>query len=132
VAASFARCIIEDSYYRQSGGAGSGDKPDKAGANCKDRKEPFDVLRVQVRRTPVVPVVWPLSIVVIDGFCRCFLRVIFLFEECIPLLSIIEMSILRWVFLYRESGQICRSRAATVAVPERQNLPVRSGESLRS
>src|SRR5580704_15038724 len=54
-AASFARCIIEDSYYRQSGGAGSGGSPDKAGANCKDQKELFGLVRVQVRRTPVVP-----------------------------------------------------------------------------
>ena len=32
-AASFAGCIIEDSYYRQSGGAKSGGSPDKAGAD---------------------------------------------------------------------------------------------------
>ena len=40
-AASFARCIIVDSYYRQSGGAGSGGSPDKAGANCKEVKRTF-------------------------------------------------------------------------------------------
>jgi hypothetical protein len=34
-AASFAGCIIEDIYYRQSGGAGSGGQPDKAGRIAK-------------------------------------------------------------------------------------------------
>jgi len=53
-AASFARCIIVDSYYRQSGGAGSGGEPDKAGANCKEQKEFFGSVRVQVRCTPFV------------------------------------------------------------------------------
>ena len=33
----------------------------------------------------------------------------FRFEKCISLLGIINMSILRCVFLYRESGGICRS-----------------------
>jgi hypothetical protein len=59
-AASFARCIIEDSYYRQSGGAGSGARPTKRGANCKDRRERFGLVMVQVRRTPVVPVTRPI------------------------------------------------------------------------
>jgi hypothetical protein len=54
-AASFARCIIVNSYYRQSGGAGSGGLPDKAGANCKEKRELFGLVLVQVRRTPVVP-----------------------------------------------------------------------------
>ena len=39
----------------QSGGAGSGGKPDKAGANCKERKGRFGLVRVQVSRTPLVP-----------------------------------------------------------------------------
>ena len=56
------RQLCQNAYFitvcRQSGGAGSGGKPDKAGANCKDQKELFDPLRVQVRRTPVVPVLW--------------------------------------------------------------------------
>jgi hypothetical protein len=59
-AASFARCIIENIYCRQSGGAGSGGSPDKAGANCKDRKELSGLVMVQVRRTPVVPVRRPI------------------------------------------------------------------------
>jgi hypothetical protein len=33
----------------------SGGSPDKAGANCKDQREGFGLLMVQVRRTPVVP-----------------------------------------------------------------------------
>jgi hypothetical protein len=43
-AASFARCIIEDIYYRQSGGAGSGGSPDKAGAYCEELKGLFGLV----------------------------------------------------------------------------------------
>jgi hypothetical protein len=43
------------SCERQSGGAGSGGLPDKAGAYCKEQKELFGLVMVQVRRTPVVP-----------------------------------------------------------------------------
>jgi hypothetical protein len=67
---------------------------------------------VQVRCTPLVP----------------FECELFLFENCILLLSIIYMRILKWVFLYRESGRICRSGPAVIAALERQILPVRNGE----
>jgi hypothetical protein len=56
------------------------------------------------------------------------LRSSFQFEKCISVLGIIYMSIVRWVFFYRENGGICRSRTAMIAVPERQILPVRSGD----
>jgi hypothetical protein len=40
-AASFARCIMVDSYCRQSGGAKSGGSPDKAGATNKKLRGVF-------------------------------------------------------------------------------------------
>jgi len=46
---------VAASFALQSGGAGSGGKPDKAGANCKERKGRFGLVRVQVSRTPLVP-----------------------------------------------------------------------------
>src|ERR1700686_970323 len=52
-AASFARCIIVDSNYGQSGGAESGGSPDKAGANGEMLRGVFvshAVAKVQVRR----------------------------------------------------------------------------------
>ena len=44
-AASFARCIIENIFYRQSGGAGSGGSPDKAGAYCEELTGLFGLMR---------------------------------------------------------------------------------------
>ena len=130
-AASFARCIIVNSYYRQSGGAGSGGSPDKAGAYCKDQKERFGLVMVQVRRTPVVPLMLSDSILVIDRFCGG-LESSFLICKMHSLLSIIYMSILRYIFLYRVSGESCRSGPDVLAVPERQYLPVSAGERLYS
>ena len=44
-AASFARCIMVKVFYRQSGGAGSGGSPDKAGAYCEELKGLFGLVR---------------------------------------------------------------------------------------
>ena len=128
VAASFARCIIVDSYYWQSGGAGSGSSPDKAGANCKEKKELFGLVMVQVRRTPVVPVARSvvcrsdLGSSLLGALCA-----VLLFEKFISLLGIIYMSILRCVFLYRETGRCCRSRTASISGLDRKIFPVKTG-----
>ena len=71
-AASFARCIIVKIYYRQSGGAKSGDEPDKAGANIRGVMSACGLVEgtSQVYRSCTV--------------CGR-IRVFFFFEECISL-----------------------------------------------
>ena len=67
-AASPSTAVCQDkeraaaSFALQSGGAKSGGEPDKAGANCKDRKGRFGLARVQVSRTPVVPLASPFKL----------------------------------------------------------------------
>jgi hypothetical protein len=73
VAASFARCIIVESFFIGKVAArGRATKPDKAGVNCKEQKELFGLAMVQVRRTPVVPLTWSKSILEMADFFRCF------------------------------------------------------------
>lgn len=49
-------------------------------------------------------------------------------KKCIPVLGIFYMGIIKCIFLYRVTGEICRSVGATIAVPDRRNLPVRCGD----
>ena len=57
-AASFAnRTAMQIVVSRQCGGVGSGGKPDKAGADFEERQAVVVDLRVQVRRTPLVPMI---------------------------------------------------------------------------
>jgi hypothetical protein len=57
---------------------------------------------------------------------------LFLIENALLESSIIHMSILRCVFFYCMIGQICRSVAATIAVLDRQKLPVSGGDQRAS
>jgi len=55
-AASFAsRTATQIAVSRQNGGAGSGGKPDKAGADFEERQALVVYPWVRVRRTPLVP-----------------------------------------------------------------------------
>jgi hypothetical protein len=58
---------------------------------------------------------------------RCICILVFDLKNAFPLLRIINMSILRCVFLYRESGRRCRSRTAIVSGPDRKYFPVKTG-----
>ena len=60
-AASFARCIIVKVYYRQSGGAGSGGSPDKAGAYCEELQRTFWFGAKSKGYKSVVPLLYRLS-----------------------------------------------------------------------
>ena len=53
------------------------------------------------------------------------------FYKCIPCWVFVYLGLLKCIFLYRETGRFCRSRTAMVAVPDRQNLPVKLGGDRR-
>ena len=71
MAASFARCIIvENIFIGKVAARGRATKPDKAGANCEEKKGLFGLALVQVRRTPVVPLALSKSILEAADFLR--------------------------------------------------------------
>lgn len=102
-ATSFATCIIENAILGKVAARGRATSPTKRGRIVR-KKELSGLALVQVRRTPVVPLIWSKSIFGIGRFLAMLLIAIFLFYRCISQLGIIYMSILRCVFLYRESG----------------------------
>jgi hypothetical protein len=71
-AASFARCIIVETFFIGKVAArGRATMPDKAGAYCEEKKELFGLVLVQIRCTPVVPLVSSKSIMGVVDFLRC-------------------------------------------------------------